>query len=381
MLACIPCIGCADDDDFYTLDGVDIDFYGQIVDQNNDPVEGYELDYTLYAFMVAPNTKLPTQVQLKIITDSQGNFSIHRKGYKLLFNFKDVPGYEFIYAENPKTSFGYAHIALPDSFEASESNPFIFTLRKKGKPAFLIGTGTENDNKRIRRDDITQAFDVSLYLVEPWFDNNGLPGYLPRGVKPSIHGYREGEKDLRIQGQLSQDETQFNLEITPLVENSGIMISDELLYEAPETGYQTSVQLSVLPGTSGLEKYLYIKLENGKFYQRSLIEIYVSKIAPPSVSMIFRISNWINPEGSRNLEYDSDYNWEEKQWRYLLRQLRFLHSKGRIKTLEAKELVAEYGLESFPEWKTEEQFFDELRQLRAQKDAQNPKWWHKFEKE
>lgn len=379
MLICISCVGCADEDDFFQLDGSDIAFYGKVVDQNNDPVPGYEIDCTLYTRIVTPNVKLPTQDRSKIITDSQGHFLFQNKGYELGFDFKNAPGYEFSYADNPIRNFKYYPSTPPGLFEASETNPFIFKLRKKGKPAFLIGTGTKNDSKRIRREDITQVFDVSLYLVERWYDINGLPGYLPRGVQPTIHGYREGEKDLRIQGQLSQDETQCNFEITPLVENSGIIISDELLYEAPETGYQTSVEFSVSPGTSGLEKYLYIKLENGKFYQRSLLEIYVSEVGPPSTSMSFRISTWINPEGSRNLEYDKEYQLDEEEWRYLLHYLRFLQSEGDIKTLEAKERVEDFGLAYLPEWKTEEQFFEELRQLRAQKDAQNPKWWHALE--
>jgi hypothetical protein len=279
-------------------------------------------------------------------------------------------------------SFGYAPPAMSGGFVATEASPFVFTLRKKGMPAYLL-VNKGKGNQRIL-EGVLDAINTSLYLVPPWIDPNGLPGYLPGGEEPKFGQVKRwGGKDLLIEGALSGDGTQYDLEFSPIPSNSGIILSDDFLREAPETGYQPSVQLSVPRGTKGLKKYLYIKLDDEKFYGRLDTEINIGPTQYDNSENKILIDSWINPSGSRNLEFDEAYQSDEQQWRDLLDKLGgYGHFGDYVPTHEehVAELVEKFGLSSLSDYENEDQFLAELRQLRAAKDAANPQWWHKLEK-
>ena len=351
-------------------------FYGKLIDQNNNPIPSIEIKYNVDVMNLFNARPYLVSNASTVTTNIQGCFSIQRSGVKIVISPIEVSGYEFSHETNPKMMFGYAPPATPDSFVATEANPFIFTLRKKNLPAYLLGIGPTNESSKRIMEDVTNDINASIYIVPPWIDSGGQPGYLPGGEEPQRgQVVRKGDKDLLIEGSLSEDGTHYDLEFSPITPNSGIILSDELLYEAPEAGYQSSIQLSILPGTSELKKYLYIKLDNGKFYGRLDAEFRIDSLdKTPPKARIF-IDTWINPSGSRNLEFDEAYQFAERQWRDLLYKLGgYGHFGDYVPTHEehAAELVEEFGLSSLPDYENEDQFLKELRQLRAKKDRTPP---------
>lgn len=365
---------------------VGFSFYGKLVDQNNNPIPDISINYTVEQLIAFNGGFFFQNPGSSVTTDSQGCFEIQGHGTGLDIDEPiEVPGYEYSYTTNPKTSFGYAPPSTPDNFTATEANPLVFTLRKKDMPAYLLGRGPMHQSRLELMEDVTDDINESVYLVPLWIEPDGRLGDLPGDEEPQQgQVLRKGGKDLLVEGSLSADGTQYNLEFSPLVLDSGIILSDQLLYEAPESDYQPSVQLSVPRGTRGLKKYLYIKLEGGNFYGRLETEIEIGSAEDNDSENQILIDTWINPDGSRNLEFDHDYQWDERQWRELLDNLGggYGHFGDYVKKYKeyAAELVEDYGLSSLPEYENEDQFLAALQQLRAEKDAQNPKWWHTLEK-
>ena len=364
-----------------------ISFYGKLVDQNGNQIPNVKIKCsTMYVFI--PPFGLDDKYST-VRTDNRGCFKFRGRGMNMSVDIpRDYPGYEFIYDDNPRIGSGYAPPSRLRSgygknqeiLVASKANPLVFTLRKKGMPAYILGNKGRG-NQRIL-EDVLDDINTSLYLVAPWIDSDGLPGNFP-GEEESKYGQVKpsGNKDLLIEGTLSTDETQFDWQISPIPPNSGIILSDELLYEAPETGYQSAIQLSVPINTIELKKYLYIKLDDGKFYGRLDSEFSVDSLDGNSSEVMILIGSWINPDGSRNLEYDYAFQRDERKWRALLCDLR------RPKDFEgidssfkegAELLVEEFGLSHLPTFENPDQFLTELRQLRAAKDKKNPQWWHQL---
>lgn len=364
------------------IGNTDISFYGSLIDQNSNPIPDVPIDYAISVQMIYNGVFLNQKSRSSDTTDNQGRFLIEGVGYNLNINPIEVPGYEFSYTSNPKRGFGYAPPATPDSFTATQANPFVFTLRKKEMPTYLLGRGPNQDKIDVG-EVLTDNVNESVYLIPSWVDSDGSMGYVPgdEALEPGQVD-RKGNKELQIEGSLSAERTQYTLEFTPLVPNSGILLSDQLLYKAPSTGYQNSVRFSLPTDTSDLMKYLYIKLDNGKFYGRLDTEFYIDSPDDSDPMARIHITSWIDPSGSRNLEYDPDFQFDEFKWRYLLYKLGGYGHFGEYVPKHKEhctELVEEFGLSGLPAYENEDQFLAALRQLRAEKDAQNPQWWHSLE--
>jgi hypothetical protein len=109
-----------------------IEFYGKVLDQNEQPVPGVEVSMN-WTDMSPNGTSAAT-----VTTDAEGRFSItgiQGKNFGVRSLKKD--GYLEAVKSNPR-SFEYAGFWKPTYHEPDPNKPVIFHLRKKGDPAPLL---------------------------------------------------------------------------------------------------------------------------------------------------------------------------------------------------------------------------------------------------
>jgi len=118
--------------DRYYEGKVPINFWGKVVDQFGNPVEGarVDMDWTDLSIKGSSNRT--------VYTDTQGKFSLTGVRGKNLGMFIEKEGYYRVSGRENQTSFEYASPYAETYFEPDKDNPVVFLMRKKGTPANLI---------------------------------------------------------------------------------------------------------------------------------------------------------------------------------------------------------------------------------------------------
>jgi uncharacterized repeat protein (TIGR03803 family) len=248
-----------------------IDFYGKVVDEKSNAVSNAGVSFR-WSDLTARGFENSSTAQsdsngLFSLTGKQGGsltVSVGKNGY---YTF-DRWGKTFFYS---KMDAGRKHI--PDPL-----NPVIFYLRKKGQGVELIAS--ENGMRpdvwvRVPKDGTPVR--VDFFQKQP-----SVTGQLEISqIKPPWQGATNWSFRLHIpEGGL--------------VENQ-----DEFQFEAPETGYQTTVGYDFKKGetnwTTQVTKQFYITFGQPRKYGWLRIE---SNLAQETIFLTYAI----NPTGSRNLE-------------------------------------------------------------------------------
>ena len=347
-------------------------FFGKVVDQFEKPVVGAKV---VGRIMYFPNKRplVPTmgQEDFGVTTDGDGLFDFRGNGVRLFIREIDLPGYEFDrFARS--TTFRYSDVGGEEIHSPDPSKPVVIHLRKKGKPAFMVASTSKNDDFSVRLYPEKQP-EKGIYLVKPWLTETGQKGMLPRGHTAKLYTRRKDETDLKFACEWTAEACV--IRFLPQLENSGVIVSDELLYEAPESGYKQEGDVEIqISESHSVRKYLYVKSEDGRYYSRIDMDIdaYAERA---SILCLVRT----NATGSRNLEYDSKYQYEENNWRRKMTGLRSASKRTR------EEYVKKYKLKRAPGLKKDGKFDDDLfrediKQLKAMRDKDDPRWWHKFNK-
>ena len=244
-----------------------IEFYGQVVDQNNAPVADATIDCTWSPFLGEPNKKL-------LKSDSSGKFvvrDIRGKGLSILISKAG-----FVSESGGRGSFEYAEFYHPDFHIPDPQAPVVFRLWKLGnsEPMFIWDSGCD-----LKIDGTPQWFTVST----------GKKG----GGDLAFSVIRTNETAPRVYDYTLKIEAPGGLALT----------DEELMFNAPEGPYQTSLSIEQKHGTPGYNQVqslqFYLKTPEGKF---AAVKANVRNHTGPSaqVQLLF----YYNPSGSRNLEFD-----------------------------------------------------------------------------
>lgn len=250
-----------------------INFYGRVVDENNQPVAG-----ATASFRWTDLSALGTS-EAHATSDAGGSFALlDRKGKRMSVTVtKDgyyTPKGEML------SSYEYANPA-DGLFTPDSSRPVVFHLRKKGTAEPLIH-GLKLFGSRV---DGTMSY---VDLVE---GKNSLtpPGDL---TVRCIRSERDAER-------------KFDWTFTLGVPDGGLIEStNDFMFLAPEAGYQPSVEIShkaTDPEWISEEKHkFFVRSRNGQVHAR--IEITI--IPGYDKNAAFDVEWFLNPSGSRNLEFD-----------------------------------------------------------------------------
>lgn len=245
-----------------------MDFYGKIVDQDNQPVEGVSVTAGVGTY------EGPTRSggqKYYTVSDAAGRFSftgIHGAGCGYIL---EKSKYEF----NQRQPFA----SRPKDYVPDPNNPAVISMWKlQGAEPMLrtqIQAGLACDGTSRRLDPLSGRRDTGKLIVAL--------------TRNPINIDRERPFDWTL-----------NLEIS----GGGLIeTSDIYPYEAPTGGYQHSVSISMPANTKQwtpqVNRSYYIF--DGKNYGRITIDIMANYQPPPTH---FEVASYMNPTGSRNLEFD-----------------------------------------------------------------------------
>ncbi|MBE0599475.1 MAG: hypothetical protein IH614_19725 [Desulfuromonadales bacterium] len=217
-------------------------------------------------------------------TGPDGRFSIKEEGFILSLESIAKEGYEYLFHYCPERIFSFRKDEEKAELGQLKETPILFKLRKKGTPTLILTAGASFS---LHPGD-SHIFDL---LWQQARDSNRI---LALGDT-----YRGWHADLRIGAEAGEDGV-LNLVLQPLDDDTGVLLDERTLYEAPEGGYQPVAYLPIREG-SGLETFAYIRGRGGKFYTRMKIE------AGHRQEKIFvHVSYATNPEGGRNLEFGTE---------------------------------------------------------------------------
>jgi hypothetical protein len=249
-----------------------MDFYGKIVDQDNHPVEGVRVTAGVGTY------EGPTRSggqKYYTVSDAEGLFSftgIHGAGCGYILE-KD--GYAF----DQRQPFA----SRPKDYVPDQNKPALFAMWRLQGANPMAHTAFDS---RVAYDGQTTAFDL-------------------------ISGRKAEGGDLRITLarnplRVRRGREFFDWSVKIQVAGGALVANSDLYpYEAPETGYASTFDISVSKDapnwTQRLTKAYYFRTARGE-YGRMNIDLTTDSERPEGTGI--SIAAWINPSGSRNLEWD-----------------------------------------------------------------------------
>lgn len=251
-----------------------IDFYGKVVDEKDQPVPGAEIEFGWTDLSDDGHSERRTT------SDGQGLFSLNGVNGKHLGIHITKEGYYTSFQRN-RFDFEYADPAETHYHKPDPSNPVLFRLVKKREPAELV-----------RRD--------KDYGVPK--DGTPIQIDIRKGKKIPA-----GQGDLQIEcwteDQRKDGMNRYNWRCRISVPGGGLVqTTKEFDVEAPENGYKPADEILMTTDLGkdwkdNVRKKYFLKLRDGNF-ARIDFKMF------PFGDHFCSIESYLNPTGSRNLEYD-----------------------------------------------------------------------------
>jgi hypothetical protein len=258
------------------------EYYGRVVDQHGDPVAGAKVTAEWAYFPFIPNGDFgPNYKTLHFITDSDGRFFIQKDdGMSIAIDAIEKKGYQI--KSKKFYMFSDGGYKMLQSFSDPEK-PVIFHAWKKTEAEPLV-----YNKERINFDPSGKVYAVDLF-------------HWVRGIKGKVRDIKMSCKR-PIDAQIGKS---FDWEVAIEGIGGGIIETTDLfMNEAPKSGYEPEWKLVMDKADSNwrseVSKKFYLKSRNGDVYGRMELTII------PLYNKNCRVNAewWLNPNGSRNLQYD-----------------------------------------------------------------------------
>jgi hypothetical protein len=247
-----------------------IEFYGKVVDENSNVVAGAQADFDCNDTSTEGTSHYHTQ------SDANGLFSIKNIQGMLLGVKVNKEGY-YAYLPNGE-SFFYA--GRNQNFVPDSEHPVVFRLQKKGKAEPLIVWD--------------KTFQISI-SGKPL----GLDFRSGRTVSPTaatlVLSFVSEPLD-RTRAQL------YDWDLEVIAPNGGLLLStNQFDFVAPGSGYAASDKINMPASLADawqgrINRAYFVQLPDGSFGR------FVLDLMSHHGSL--RIQSFLNPSGSRNLEFD-----------------------------------------------------------------------------
>jgi hypothetical protein len=246
-----------------------IEFYGKVVDEDSNAIAGAKVNFH-WVEIPAEDGNRSTNIE----SDAEGLFSLRdQRGPDLMVSV----GKEGYYTSR-STPDGFHYAFGNEILHPDAANPIVFHLRKKGQGTELI---TSENGFRLKVD------------VRVPRDNTPVRADLMQ-QKASATGQLEISQIKPPWQEATNWSFRMSIPDGGLVENQ-----DEFQFEAPETGYQPTVEYNFTKGetnwTTQVTKQFYITFGQPRKYGWLRIE---SNLAQETIFLTYAI----NPTGSQNLE-------------------------------------------------------------------------------
>jgi hypothetical protein len=257
-----------------------IQFYGKVLDQDGAPVAGAKVTGGVMVQTKWMNGEITNYYTT---TGGNGLFAFEGLAGRDISIWLEKAGYDFRNGDH--TLFKYSHLTNETERHTPDVNaPVVFTMWKQKGPEALVHTKLSRASVPV--DGSPVAFD--LLTGEKTLAGGDLVVKLERNP---IHVQR---------GQ------RFDWKATIEVPNGGLLeIKDTYPNEAPAEGYIPSLIIDMPASSadwqSSLSGSFYVRSRGGQNHARLNLRI-TADYEPPPTALTFEA--YINPSGSRNLEYD-----------------------------------------------------------------------------
>jgi hypothetical protein len=260
-----------------------ISFYGKVIDQDGNPIPDVKVTFKIrYTKEVLGGGIGDTFAEPSVTTGIDGKFALTgAKGALLGFTSFEKAGYE---PSETGLRQSYWYWRDKDPYQPDPDRPEIFHMWKKAGAEKLVRKGI---GQPLPCDGTPVLFD--LLSGTRVASGGDIKVTLERNPRQITYGQRNYE---------------WSVTIEPI--NGGIIKStDEQMYLAPVDGYENKITVHMAADaprwTDMQDVAAYLKLRGGKYYGRASFELSVGS---DRASTPFSITVFVNPTGSRNLEYD-----------------------------------------------------------------------------
>lgn len=262
-----------------------ISFYGKVIDQHGEPIPDVKVTLGLRTFKEpAPGVMGDADVSLIRTTNAEGRFEItDAKGSVLEMRSLEKPGYEASIKSIAGRAYRYWAHPSEGPYRPNADAPEIFRMwKKQGAETLLV----KSIGRAIPYDGTPTSYDLMTGQPSPNGDVRVTLSRTPR--------------------KITWGQTHYDWEVTIEALKGGLIVSDEeQMFLAPEDGYQPMFTLRVPADaqdwTDTKEVAAYLRLRDGKFYGRASFGFMVGSDREGTP---IKIRSFVNPTGSRNLEYD-----------------------------------------------------------------------------
>ena len=272
---------------FQSLKTGKFDYYGKVIDQHGDPVVGATVKVDIGYYPFIPNGNFyPSHKKRKLVTDSEGKFSIvGEEGESVSIDLVEKSGYEIHYWFPPLTSFIFSRVGIEGLKKVGNPDkPVIFHAWKKAEAEPLV-------------------YSEGFY----GFYKSGEPYTIDLNKGKKVKGVALG--DLLITFNRDPSGSRMNPSswaVSVKAIGGGVVETTDLfMNEAPNEGYEPSWNISFKKGALGYksrsEKHFYLKSRSGKSYSKVKMIFWPYYRADADA---IEIKAWVNPNASRNLQYD-----------------------------------------------------------------------------
>lgn len=290
-----------------------VEFYGKVLDQNINPIEGVEVSMHVRRFSPNPMTYFMGIDNINVKTDKQGNFNLRgRRGLSLSVEGLNKPGYEYDLHRATVAMSYHAEYEYGQKPKASNpQTPALFYMRKKGQSTFIFHGGGgfvfEKEDSGVE-----QAFDV---IRHDDYKGDRLRSIVHAGDPDPFY------PDLRAKATWDPKTGAWNVELSGGKPGDGLVVLDQKLYEAPAEGYRASFAFQITTTTpeklplvtiagdpphkmqleykSNAYMYIYLRSREPAIYTRLIFD-YPRTVRQDYLNIGGPVDT--NPYGERNLE-------------------------------------------------------------------------------
>ena len=255
---------------------IEIEFYGKVIDEKNQPVEGALIRFSIGDLSAAGTTQSERR------SDAQGFVSLTGALGRGMSAIAEKTGY--YNSRLNRANFEYAQFSDEYFYQPDAANPVVFHLLKKGQAEPLV-------------------YRQTLYGLKI----DGTPQFLDlRSGKKTTGGDPRGDLALSLSRRTAADPNKFDWTLTlSAVGAAGLLESkEEFMFLAPETKYEQSISIQQKAGSSDYEsqtrRNYYVRLADGRTFARINTDIRPSYNDGGAIDVVL----FLNPSGSRNLEFD-----------------------------------------------------------------------------
>ena len=256
-----------------------ISFYGKVLDEREQPVEGA----TISLGWKGTSSVGSGDFEKQKMSDANGLFSFTGERGRILVVRVSKQGYYNEATRNP-LAFDYAAFWEPIFHVPDPAKPVVFHLRKKGEAEPLVRRNT-------------------LYGLRV----DGTPQFLDlRTGRKTTGGTPTGDLRIELVTTPASDPDRPNWVLSLQAMGKGGLVEshEEFMLEAPADGYQNSLRFEQTVGSPGykndMELRWFVRLADGKTFARIGSLLFSKYNDGAAIRMVL----YLNPSGSRNLEYD-----------------------------------------------------------------------------